>query len=176
LVNFITTEVVDGQLRITNDNKCNFLRSYKKSVTVEIHLIDLNRVEFKGSKPLSCQNQLVLNNLLIDIKEGAGEFNLNVNCNELKTNISAGWGNMVISGDVNYARFIVTSNGFMDTYDLNIQDSLHVISKTPGLTKVNADNALMRSETTQSGDIWYVGVPTLIDHNQYGEGELIDKN
>lgn len=176
VVNFISSNVVDGKLTIQNNNKCNFLRSYKKSITVEVHLIDISSIDYEGTHPLTCANVLTCPELLIVIKEGAGEFNLNINNDVLKTTISNGWGNMIISGTTKYARLEATSNGFIDSYGLTIQDSIHAISKTPGTVKINVANALLRSETSSSGDIWYKGTPTLIDHNQYGTGELIDKN
>jgi len=176
LLNFIGLNIVDGELRVTNDNKCNFLRTYKKSITAEIHLVDITQIEYEGTTPLVCSNQLTCPSLLILIKEGAGEFGLKINNDVLLTNISNGWGNIKISGTTKYAKLEAFSNGFIDAYDLNVLDSMHVISKTPGTMKVNANNALLRSETSSKGDIWYIGTPTLIDHNQYGTGELIDKN
>ena len=176
LVNFIGANITDGVLRITNDNKCNFLRTYKKSVTVEIHLVNVNRIEFQGTKPLVCENTLPSPALNIVIIQGAGEFNLKVNNSSLKTNTSNGWGNMVVSGSTNYANFKITSNGFINSYGLSVQDSLHVISKTPGTLKVNANGTDFKAETSSSGDIWYIGTPTGIQHIQNGTGELIDKN
>lgn len=176
VVNFIGTDIENGKLSITNNNKCNFLRSYKKSITVEIHLVDINKIEFEGTKPVICKNQLTCPKILVIIKDGAGEFNLNINNDELKCNISNGWGNMNVSGMTKYAKMNVTSNGFFDAYGLTVQDSIHVISYTPGTSKVNINNALFRSEIGSSGDIWYKGIPTLIDNNQIGTGELINKN
>lgn len=176
MLNFISANVVDGELTITNDNKCNFLRTYKKSITVEVHLININQIEYEGTTPLTCANQITCPQLLVIIKEGAGQFNLDLNNEKLFTNISNGWGNMKITGSTKYAKLEANSNGFIDAYDLNVQDSLHVISKTPNTIKINAENTLLRSETASKGDIWYVGTPSLIDHNQYGTGELLDKN
>ena len=176
LVNFIGTNIVDGKLSITNDNKCNFLRTYKKSVTAEIHLIDITQIEFEGTKSLTCQNQLTCTELLIIIKDGAGQFNLDVNNDVLRTNISNGWGNIVVTGTTKYANFGVRSNGCLDAYGLSVQDSVYAVSYSPGTTKINVNNVVLRSETGSSGDIWYIGTPSLIDHNQYGTGELIDKN
>lgn len=176
LVNFIGTNITDSELRITNDNRCNFLRTYKKSVTAEIHLVNINRIEFQGTKPLVCQNTLTCPILEIKIIEGAGAFNLKINNLSLKTHISNGWGNMVVSGSTNYANFNAGSNGVIDSYGLTVQDSLHVISKTPSTLKVNAEVTEFRVETSSSGDIWYVGAPIILEHIQSGTGELIDKN
>ena len=176
LINFIGSNITDGELRITNDNRCNFLRTYKKSVTVEIHLVNINRIEFQGTKPLICQNTLTCPFLEVAIVQGAGAFNLKINNSRIKTNISNGWGNIVVSGSTNYANFNAGSNGVIDSYGLVVQDSLHVISKTPGTLKVNAEASFFKAETSSTGDIWYIGTPASLGHIQSGTGELIDKN
>ena len=102
MVNFIGTDVVDGKLTVTNNNKCNFLRTYKKSVIAEIHLVDVTQIEFDGTNPLVCKNQLTCPELSVIIKNGAGEFNLNIDNIVLKVSISNGWGNMVVSGSSKY--------------------------------------------------------------------------
>jgi hypothetical protein len=176
LLNFISTDVAEGELRITNDNKCNFLRTYKKSVKAEIHLKDLQKIHFEGTKTLTCKNQLNIPYLTVFVRDGAGELNLNVNSISLYTVITHGWGNIKLSGQTSFARMEIKSNGSSDAYSLNVLDSMYVISNTVETVKVNANNILLRSETASAGDIWYIGSPSETEHNQYGTGELIDKN
>ncbi len=176
MVKHIITEVVDGELRITNENKCNFLRSYKKGVEVELHLVDVNKILFEGTKELSCLNQLNLNQLNFIIRDGAGHVDLNVLSPKLQVTVTHGWGNFTLHGDVDYLRLEVRSNGFGNTYDLNVLDSMHVISSTQENVMVNVDNLLLRVQINQDGDVWYVGQPTTVELTQVGSGELIDKN
>lgn len=176
LVNFIQLDVTDGKLTIVNDNKCNFLRSYKHVVEVEIHLINVINVLFKGTKELSCQNQLNLPYLTFVIEEGAGQCNLNLNCYSLYLGSGFGWGNYDVEGQTNYLKIDLRDNGFGDLYDLQIQDSAAVISSSSERMKINLDGTAARVETSSYGDIWYIGTPTFLEYNQYGEGELIDQN
>ena len=176
LVNFIQVDVTDGTLKIVNDNKCNFLRSYKHVVEVEIHLINIINVLFKGTKELSCSNQLNLPYLTFVIEEGAGQCKLNLNCSSLFLGSGFGWGNYEVEGQTNYLKIDLRDNGFGDLYDLQIQDSATVISSSSERMKINLDGALARVETSSYGDIWYIGTPTFLEYNQYGEGELINQN
>ena len=176
LVNFVDVSIDDECLKITNRNNCNFLRSYKHQLTVEVHLKKIESVLFQGSKPLVCENQLICNDLFVRIEEGAGELNLDIDCDKLYCDVYKGWGNMVLTGNTDFLRLLARGNGFVDSYGLNVADSLHVISDTPRDIKINADAAILRSETSQNGDIWYIGLPQLIDHNQLGTGGLVDKN
>lgn len=176
LLNFITFSVEDGTLKIENKNNCNFLRSYKHVVEVEIHLVSLINVLFKGTKELSCKNQLNLPYLTFVIEEGGGTCNLNLNCYSLYVGSGYGWGNFTISGQTNYAKIDIRDNGFGDLYDFQILDSATVISASSETLKMNFNGAAIRAETSSYGDIWYTGTPSFLEYNRYGDGDLIDKN
>lgn len=176
LINFIKLDVTDGKLTIVNDNTCNFLRSYKHVVEVEIHLIDVINVLFKGTKELTCSNQLNLPYLTFVIEEAAGKCNLNLNCYSLYLGSGFGWGNYEVVGQTSYLKVDFRDNGFGDLYGLQIQDSATVISSSSERMKINLDGTAARVETSSYGDIWYVGTPTFLEYYQYGEGELIDQN
>lgn len=176
LLNFVTSDVSDGLLSIENKNKCNFLRSYKKEINVELHFKNIINVLFEGTKPLVCKNQLQLNDVVFVIRDGAGNVDLDLSANSLSMIVTHGWGNFNLHGQVNYLRLEVRSNGFGDAYDVQVNDSVHVISNTQGLIKVNGNNALMRAELIIDGDVWYIGNPSYLDVQKYGNGELIDKN
>ena len=176
LVNFIKLDVTGGKLTIENENKCNFLRSYKHVVEVEIHLINLINVLFKGTKDLSCLNQLNLPYLTFVIEEGAGECNLNLSCYSLYLGSGFGWGNYKVVGQTNYLKVNLRDNGFGDLYGLQIQDTATVISSSSERLKINLEGTAARVETSSYGDIWYIGIPSFLEYNQYGEGKLIDQN
>ncbi|NVK64376.1 MAG: DUF2807 domain-containing protein [Flavobacteriales bacterium] len=176
LVNFVHFDVTDETLTLKNENKCNFLRSYKHEIEVEIHLVNLINVLFKGTKELTCSNQLNLSYLTFVIQEGAGTCHLNINCNSLYLGSGFGWGNYVVKGNANYVKIDLRDNGFGDFNGLQVQDSATVISASSEKMEVNLDGILARVETSSYGDIWYIGTPSFLEYNRYGEGELIDKN
>lgn len=176
LVSFIELDVTDQMLTIVNDNKCNFLRSYKHIIEVEIHVVSLINVLFKGTKELTCANQLNSPYLTFVIEEGAGTCNLNVDCYSLYLGSGYGWGNYEVIGETNYLKVDLRDNGFGDLYGLQIIDSATVISSSSENMKINLDGTAARVETSSYGDIWYIGTPTFLEYYQYGEGELIDKN
>ncbi len=176
LLNFITTDIVDGVLRIENKNKCNFLRSFSKIVTAEIHLKDIVNIEFEGTEELLCINQLNVGDLAITIRDGAGKFNMNLDANSLHFVITHGWGNYELVGQVNYLNMEVRSNGFGTSYGLSVSDSVLVKSSSTENLMINADGCLLRTQTFEAGDIWYKGIPSLIEHHSYGDGQLVNKN
>lgn len=176
LINFVTANVEDGKLTIRNNNKCNFLRSYKHVIEVEIHLINIINVLFQGTKELTCKNQLNVPYLTFAIEEGAGACNLNLKCTSLYLGSSYGWGNYSVIGETNYLKVELRDNGFGDLYGLQILDSATVISSSSERLKINIDGTAARIETSSYGDIWYRGIPSFLEYNRYGEGNLIDQN
>lgn len=176
LVNFITSDINDGILRIFNDNKCNFLRSYKKEVTVEVHYTDLSFLEFEGTKPLICQDIISGNNLTIVIRDGAGLLDLDLDYNNVNLTITNGWGNFDFSGTTATLIMNIRNNGFGSTYDLSVSNTIDVVSNTAGLLKINTEGADCTLQLRSTGDMWYVGNPNSLNASQVGTGVLVDKN
>lgn len=176
LLNFVNVEMVDDVLEISNENKCNFLRTYKRKIKVEIHFIDLLNIHFEGTEALTNKGVLEFNWLTFLIRDGAGPVKLNFNAQSVNATISHGWGDFTFTGNVGYANLNVRSNGYCDTYGMQVQDSLTVISNTQGSVKVNANNVKLKAQIDADGDIYYRGIPTSIKLNQYGNGELINDN
>ncbi len=177
LLNLIETRVdEENRLNLLNNNTCNFLRDYSEVVIAEIHFKTLTGIRFEGTHEVDCPVPINADILTLMVRDGAGEVRLNLNVNQFWANVTYGWGNFKLSGDANYLNLNIDSNGFGDTYDLNVKDSLHVISKTTELIKVRPDGCVLKAQTHEAGDIWYVGSPTSIDYQAYGTGALIDKN
>ncbi len=177
LLNFIETTIdEEKRLNIRNNNKCNFLRDYDKVVTVEIHVKKISNILFEGTYELSCSNVLVSDYMTLVIRDGAGAVNLNLDAYELWTTVTYGWGNFNFSGNVKYLNLNIDGNGFGSANNLQVADSLHVISNTPEVLQVNADNCIFRAQTLSSGDIWYVGTPSSVTFDTYGTGSVLDKN
>ncbi len=176
LVNFVSTEITDNMLVIKNENRCNFLRSYKQEITVEIHYTGLYKIEFEGTKPLSCESPISGNNLTVVVRDGAGHVDLDLAYNNLTYVVTNGWGNFDLSGTTNTLILDIRSNGFGATYDLAVGSELNVASSTAGLLKINAENADCTFDLQSVGDLWYIGTPSNLDVTTTSEGEVINKN
>jgi hypothetical protein len=176
LLNFVKIEMIDGVLDISNTNKCHFLRTYKRKILVEIHFINLSNIHFEGTETLTNIGLLQFNWLSFLIRDGAGQVNLNFNAQSIDATISHGWGDFTFTGTVNQANINVRSNGYCDTYGLQIIDSLTVISKTQGSVRVNSNGVKLKAQLEGDGNIYYRGIPSSIQKNKYGNGELIEDN
>lgn len=176
LISMIRLEIVDGDLLvIENRNTCSFLRSYKKEVTAEVHVTSIYNVSFKGTRDLNCANTIKSDYFTFFTLEASGTCNLNIE-GKYCTIVCGKWGNFNLSGTTNYLKLEMRENAFGDATNIQVNDSLNVISYSSELTKISANNIQLRAEVSSSGDIWYLGNPASIEYNQYGSGALVDKN
>ena len=177
LLGFINCSVVDGELTIKNENKCKFLRYKHGKIIAEIHFVQLSDLVFQGTELLTNKNSLYFNNLNIILKDAGGSMNLtNFNGNYLNLVNSHGWGDISMEGKVNYFRADLDGNGYFDSRNFNVKDSISIISASSTLSKLNSTNCLLKAELTGSGDVWYFGIPQNIEKKEIGSGKLIDKN
>ena len=176
LLNFVKVDVTDMLLDISNENQCKFLRSYKKKLKVEIHFKDLMNIHFEGTDSLTNIGTLKFGWMTFLIRDGAGSVKLNFNAEDINATITHGWGDFVFTGSTKKASLHIQSNGYCDTYGLEVLESLTVISRSQGTTKVNANSSKFKAEINSGGNILYKGTPLSIKLNQYGTGELIDAN
>ena len=175
LIGFINIQAEDGLVSISNNNKCNFFRKYEV-VEVEIHFTSLINILFEGTEKLSCADTLNVNYLTVTLRDGGGSMDLLVNALDIRTDLSNGWGDLVLRGNTNTASYQVLGNGFVEARELHVSDSINFISSSSTIQKINASNCKLKVEINGIGDIWYFGLPTAISKNEYGKGKLIDKN
>jgi hypothetical protein len=176
VIGLVKAELIDGKLSITNENKCNFLRSFKKKINVELHLKKIQNIEFDATEPAYCSNTLLTDYLSVTINESAGRLHLDLNAEVLYTVVNRSWGNFEVVGNVNYYKAQLRGNAFGNTTGLSVLDSIHVITRSGSDLEINADGALLRTQIHSVGNIGYIGTPVTIDHRSFGEGELLNKN
>lgn len=165
-----------SQLRIDNDNQCRFLRYKTNDILVYIHFINLNELIFNGSESLFNQGVLDFDTIRIRTQGAAGSINLNVDANEINTINEAGWPDLTISGSCTNFRAEIFGNQFFNISELNVNETLTVISNSGTLSKINGEGCKLKVELSGTGDLWYYGIPTDILKKEYNTGKLIDKN
>lgn len=177
LLNLVSTNIEGEKLSVENKNKCNFLRSYKKKgIHMNIHFTSLHNIEFQGTEYLRNEGVLNLPYFTLTIKDGAGPVELTINSNEVYASVSHGYGDFTLHGSTNYGNFNLNSNGFCNTRDFQINDSIDIISNTSMLTRFNVDNAQTRVEIKNIGNVEYLGTPSSLEIEQFGTGEVLDGN
>lgn len=173
MVNLVHFNVSDDKLSIENKNKCGFLRKYSKSkITVEIHFKNLYNIDYRGSEPLTNKDTLKIDYLTLLVMDGSSSANLTVNSLIVRGVVAHGFGDFTLSGKTNYLELDVRSNGYCDTRNLIVKDSVTAVSRTVVDIKLNANNCKLKAETEMAGNIYYTGLPTAIKILKYGTGNV----
>ncbi len=171
LLPLIKTEVVDGELRISNHNKCNWVRSYKKSI-IDVYV--------KMPRPKLITSYTVgeiksLNTITIDTIE---YYSMNAGNISLMLNTTKITGHMLDAGDVTlsgttweHATWGI-GNGILHCENLNTGYTWITTGRT-GDSYVNATSLLI-AYLRSSGNVYYHGSPPQVQLNQHvGSGQLI---
>ncbi len=177
MLNLVEINVDDDKLlSIENKNHCSFLRGFKRKVEVEIHFDNLYNIHFEGSEPMTCRNTINSDYFTFLIRDGAGHVSLKLNSKEVWGTITHGWGDFTLTGKTGYANLDVRSNGYCDTRDLQINDSLRFISNTSANMFLDFDQVDVRGKIICNGNVYYTGIPSLLDVTNTGNGKLISLN
>lgn len=172
LIPLIKTEVVDGELRIKNDNKFDWMRSYKKSeikVFVKApHLISLTS-DAVGN--FYCND--TLHEDRIDYSLGnSGDVYLKVDCNILNGHFH-GAGDAYLSGNVhNENDFYSVGQSFINAENLNTNYTW-IYYNSSGEAHIRVFGLLF-AILPGSGNVYYTGTPSSIERRITGSGKLIN--
>ena len=162
----------NNTLEIKNTNKCNFLRNYSKKINVEIHLKTLVNIEFIGTDTLSNLGTLKVDYLTLVVKDGAGTANLKVDAKYINAVVTGGYGDFILQGKTDAAKILINGNGFCNTNNLTVKDSIICISNTVAPLKINCNNTFLNCQIKNNGDVLYKGSPSKIEYTNLGKGKL----
>lgn len=175
MVKHIEWDINDTKtLSIRNKNKCNFLRNERKVIKVEIHYTNVFNIHFEGTEAMTSRGKLKTDYFVLFIRDGAGPVSLDLDCISVSADISNGWGDYTLKGTVQYARIGARSNGYCDTRDLIVSDSIYIAQESSGKVKVNCGNLPLYGYLKKRGNIEYIGQPSAIHIVDTGDGEILD--
>lgn len=174
LIGKIKTEVVNGILKISNENDCNWVRSLKNKFKVYISTPDLTELTCYGTGTILSSNTITVDTLLIDLWETYSNISLSINTQYVHAKNHTGPGDIHLLGSSDFVYAYSTGNGFIYCDGL-ITRKTWVIHGGTGEIYVNAQDTL-RAEINYIGNIYYSGQPSTIDLNDNGDGNLVPLN
>jgi Ca2+-binding RTX toxin-like protein len=173
LLNFISADVQDGILSIENKNRCNFLRKYDRLVDVEIHYVQLNRVDYRGSHDLSSLDTIFGDFFNLRFAGSSGNAYLLVNTNFINGFVNDGSGDYYFTGKTNVAHIQAYHNGFADVRNLDVSESLEITTRSSRRVLCHADGIPLKVTISGTGDVQYTGTPSGIELIRTGSGNLV---
>jgi len=171
LANFVVTDVKDNVLYIHNDNKCNWLRSFKIKINVFIKTRDLQNIDCNGSGYVKSEGFIEKDYFEIDVNDASSVIDMMLKTKSFKIKLNNGPSDIHINGYTEYSSVYDAGSGniFMQNFDTKITD---IRSIGTGKCYVKASDYL--SATLEyAGDINYYGDPAHVYLIDNGEGEII---
>jgi len=176
VVKHVSFNYFDSTLYVINENKCNFLRSYEKSIVVEIHYTFIHSTRFVGSETLTNSDSIRGEFFNLYVDKGSGSVDLAIDTEFSNAIVADGVGDYTLRGKVRYAHYQLQDNGFADVTKVIATEGLEITTSSSGIMKCRANGIPLKVNIHGSGDVWYYGVPSSIVLNKTGDGELINKN
>jgi len=166
----INVEQNGEKLTIQHSKKKNI--NNKNSIEMVIGFSDLKLIQINGAVNLDNDDKLVFSNLKVFF-DGAGEVNLNMQCDKLIADIN-GVGGFHLRGSANYHKLDFSGVGEYDASEFKAKYT-SVSSNGIGNVKVYASEKLI-VDVSGIGSLEYYGSPKEKDINASGIGSVKDKS
>lgn len=167
----IITKVVDRQLFLSNENTCNWLRSYSKPLNVHVTVKGLAKLYYNGSGDVTSTNTLSHWLLKLDLWGGSGNIDLNVDAVNGYFALHLGTATVTLRGKCQVSYVYAGDYGLMQ---LKALQTKFTYAANQGSNDCYVDSDHYLDATISSvGNIYYAGGPdTLITHIN-GSGKVI---
>ena len=173
LIKNIGATVSGGVLTLSNNNICDWLRSYKKSaINVYLTMPNITYITSNGIGTIQSTDTLNVNSFQIQTKS-SGDVTLIVHSVNVNTHLF-GAGDLTLTGITsNFTCNFFSGTGFL--YCDKLQ-SLYTFLSTSTIgdcyitSKGEMDVAIFKE-----GNVYYSGNPTLINYKTYSKGQLIQE-
>lgn len=173
LMSKIITKVNGDTLTISNNNSCNWIRSYNVPIDISLPIKQLNEIIYQSIGDISCSDTIFSDSLSVNVIEGAGNINILTNSYLTRANIHYGTANLNLSGRCVLSFVYSVSFGLIDNRNLEALQ-IYAITKSSNDVYLNAKNH-MAVEIGNIGNVYYKGNPT-ITLSGSGSGQLLKLN
>ncbi|PBQ33627.1 hypothetical protein CNR22_18205 [Sphingobacteriaceae bacterium] len=158
IIKNISTRVEDGILKIQNNNKCNFVRGYKRRVRVKITLPYCYSVINNGVAMLTIEAGFAQDSIRVRA-ESSGDIHLNGTYDYVKAH-SNGNGDVYLNGSCKSLNVFINGTNFLRAENFVISDYVFVQTLSKGdcffsIDKLNKFEYIIYDK----GSIYYKGSP-----------------
>lgn len=171
IISGIATEVVDRQLKISNNNKCNWLRSYDVPVNVYVSVKNLMKIYYLSSGNITTTNTLRSYSLTIEAWGGCGKIDLDMDVYEGYYILQIGTVDFNLHGHCAITTIYSGDYGPFHCEDLKA-GYVFVTNAGSNDCYVNASQYL-EANISSIGNIYYTGSPDSTDISINGSGKVI---
>ncbi|MDD4553891.1 MAG: DUF2807 domain-containing protein [Bacteroidales bacterium] len=177
IIGGIKTEVVDGILYLSNENKCNWLRDYGIPINVYVSGEGIWRIVYNSSGNVSTTKTLTYDSLKVEIWGGCGVVDLSVSLVKGMFSLNMGTADLILRGNSDEIYLYAGSYGKFDGISL-VTKWAHAVNKSSNDSYIRVESAtdpttLLEATILSIGNIYYTGNPQTIKADVRGSGNVI---
>lgn len=158
------------RLVITNENQCNWVRSFETPITANIYYHDLKHLEYRSVGNINFSDTLRADTFRLDVYEGSGRIDLLLNTKTSFLSFHYGSAEIFAQGQAGVSYIYQASYGPIRTDELFSQ-FVYMNNQSTNDTYVHA-NVHLGVTISYSGNVYYKGDPN-INLTPIGTGQLI---
>ena len=171
LINGIITELSGNTLYIRNENRCNWMRSFKNIYTVEVGIDKPATIYYDGAGDINCVDTIRSEEFTFDCFGGSGSINFIFNSNKIHLNNHIGRSDIHAYGFSKESYIYINDVGTFDAGNLET-DYTYIRNSSTGDCHLKVKNEL-GFEIKYTGNIYYTGDPIIFSQLYSGSGKLI---
>lgn len=171
LIDGIITELNGNTLYIRNENRCNWMRSFKNTYTVEVGMDQPGTIHYDGSGNISCLDTIRSDEFTFDCFGGSGSIDFIFNCNKTYLKNPIGRSDIHANGFSKESYIYINDVGTLDAGNM-VANNTFVNNSSTGDCRINVINDL-GFEIKYTGNIFYTGNPFIYSQKYSGSGKLI---
>jgi hypothetical protein len=170
LQNGIKTDIINNTLTISNENRCNWIRSYDKPLNVYVSVVILDSIQYRSSGDIQTLNTIINDSIKLDVCEGGGSIYLHLNTIKSRLSVHNCTVDLTVAG-VSTVNFI-SSNGYGPVYCLDLDTKYTYMNNNSTNDCYVRASIVLDAKIENAGNIYYAGNPT-ITAQITGSGKLI---
>lgn len=174
IIDDIRTEYDQGRFYISNENSCNWVRSYSQPVNVYLNVPSVDSIEYHGSGNITGTGALTGDSIKIDIWEGSGSIQLDIHMGKSRLYFHYGTADLNITGFSGVAYIYAASYGPVHCENMNSK-FVYINNRGTNDCFVRATE-ILEATIEYMGNIYYYGDPKVVISNITGSGQLIRKD
>jgi len=172
LLGQVVTEVQGGTLYIRNDNRCNWVRSFKPRITVRVPLEQVELLTVRGTGNVSCTDTIIRSHFSLQQWSAVGTVHLLLDVGAMECGLHSGAGDAVLEGRCSGTADLFS--GIMGPIDASRLRTRFVNVNNSGVADIKCwATELLSAQINKVGDVYYRNQPVNITSSITGTGRLI---
>lgn len=172
LMGQVVTEVRDSILYVRNDNRCNWVRSFKPRITVKVPIVGIRHLVLRGTGEVNCADTIRAGHFVLEQWSGQGSASLMLAVDRADIALHTGAGDVTAHGRCNEE--VNLYSGMMGPIDASDLHAPVVNVNNSGATDIRCwAQERLHVQIRDVGDIYFRGDPTEVHADITGSGSLI---